>query len=84
MCWCVGGQTANMAEKGVTAGGYGTEYAWQIRTVSYSPVGDEVIPPNTKNTSLTCHVECLPAACVSLPSTVSWFQHHGGLLPEHM
>jgi len=30
MCWCVGGQTANMAEKGVTASGYGTEYAWQI------------------------------------------------------
>jgi len=36
MCWCVGGQTANMAEKGVTASGYGTEYAWQIRTVSYN------------------------------------------------
>jgi len=50
MCWCVGGQTANMAEKGMTASGYGTEYAWQIRTVSYRPVGDEVIPPNTKNT----------------------------------
>jgi len=60
LCAGVGGQTANMAEKGVTASGYGrpTEYAWQIRTVSYSPVGDEVIPPNTKNTSLTCHVEC--------------------------
>ena len=43
MCWCVGGQTANMAEKGLTASGYSTEYAWQIRTVSYSPVGDEVI-----------------------------------------
>jgi len=24
MCWCVGGQTANMAEKEVTASGYGT------------------------------------------------------------
>ena len=59
MCWCVGGQTANMAEKGVTESGYGTEYSWQVRTVSYSPVGDEVIPPNTKNTSLACHVECL-------------------------
>jgi len=34
MCWCVGGQTANMAEKGVTASGYGTEYTWQVRTVS--------------------------------------------------
>jgi len=47
-----------MAKKGVMASGYGTEYAWQIRTVSYSLVGDEVIPPNTKNTSLACHVEC--------------------------
>ena len=47
MCWCVGGQTANMAEKGMMASDYGTEYAWQIRTVSYSPVGDEVILPNT-------------------------------------
>jgi len=35
-----GGQTANMAEKGVTASDYGTEYTWQIRSVSYSPVGD--------------------------------------------
>jgi len=43
----------------VTASGYGTEYTWQIRSVSYSPVGDEVIPSNTKNTSLACHVECL-------------------------
>ena len=48
-----------MAEKGMMASDYGTEYAWQIRTVSYSPVGDEVIPPNTKNMSLACHVECL-------------------------
>ena len=62
MCWCVNGQTANITEKGVTASGYGTEYTWQIRTVSYSPVGDEVIPPNTKNTFLTCHVECLQSA----------------------
>jgi len=45
-------KTANMAKKGVTASGYGTVYTWQIRTVSYSPVGDKVIPPNTKNTSL--------------------------------
>jgi len=59
MCWCVGGQMANMAEKGVTASGYGIEYTWQICSVSYSPVGDEVIPSNTKNTSLACHVECL-------------------------
>ena len=32
MCWCVGGQTANMAEKGMTASGYGTDYTWQIRS----------------------------------------------------
>jgi len=25
---------------------YGTEYTWQVRTVSYSPVANEVIPPN--------------------------------------
>jgi len=25
---------------------YGTEYAWQIRAVGYSLVGDEVIPSN--------------------------------------
>jgi len=31
----VGGQTANMAKKGVTASGCGTEYTWQVRTVSY-------------------------------------------------
>ena len=30
-------------KKGLTVSGYDTEYAWQIRTVSYSPVGDEVI-----------------------------------------
>jgi len=31
MCWCVGRQTANMAEKGVTASSYGTEYACQYQ-----------------------------------------------------
>jgi len=41
-----------MAEDGVTTSGYGTEYAWQIRAVGYSLVGDEVIPSNAKNTSL--------------------------------
>ena len=45
-----------MAEDGVTTSGYGAEYAWQIRAVGYSPVGDEVIPPNAKNTSLLCTV----------------------------
>jgi len=48
-----------MAEDGVMTSGYGTEYAWQIRAVGYSPVGDEVIPSNAKNTSLACHVEYL-------------------------
>ena len=62
MRWCVGGQMANMVEKGMTTSGYDTEYAWQIRTVSYSSIGDKVIPPNTKNTSLTCHVKCLQPA----------------------
>jgi len=46
----------------VTMSGYGTEYAWQIRAVGYSPVGDEVIPSNVKNTSLAFHVECLQPA----------------------
>ena len=32
-----------MAEDGVTTSGYGTEYAWQIRAVGYSLVGDEVL-----------------------------------------
>jgi len=40
------GQTTNVAEDGVTTSGYGAEYAWQIRAVVYSPVGDEVIPSN--------------------------------------
>ena len=35
-------------EDGVTTSGYGTEYAWQIRAVGYSLVGDEVIPSNAK------------------------------------
>ena len=51
-----------MAEDGVTMSGYGTEYAWQVRAVGYSLVGDEVIPSNAKNTSLACHVECLQPA----------------------
>ena len=40
------GQTTNVAEDGVTTSGYGAEYAWQIRAIGYSPVGDEVIPSN--------------------------------------
>ena len=51
VCRCTVGQTTNVAEDGVTTSGYGTEteYAWQIRAVGYSPVGDEVIPSNAKN-----------------------------------
>jgi len=41
----------------VTTSGYGTEYAWQVRPVGYSLVGDEVVPSDAKNTSLACHVE---------------------------
>ena len=44
------GQTTNVAEDGVTTSGYGAEYAWQIRAVGYSLVGDEVTPSNAKNT----------------------------------
>jgi len=62
VCWCIGGQTTNVAEDGVTTSGYGTEYAWQIRAVGYSPVGDEVIPSNAKNMSSACHVECMQPA----------------------
>jgi len=40
---CTVRQTTNVAEDGVTTSGYGTEYAWQIRAVGYSLVGDEVI-----------------------------------------
>ena len=62
----------------MTASGYGTEYTWQIRSVSYSPVDDE-------DQEYVFDMSCgMPVACVSLPSTVSRFQHHGGLLPKHM
>jgi len=50
VCRCTVGQTTNVAEDGVTTSDYGAEYAWQIRAVGYSPVGDEVIPSNAKNT----------------------------------
>ena len=62
MCRRTVGQTTNVAEDGVTTSGYGAEYTWQIGAVGYSPVGDEVIPSNAKNTSLACHVECLQPA----------------------
>ena len=62
VCWRTVGETTNVAEGGVTTSGYGAEYAWQIRAVGYSPVCDEVIPSNAKNTSLACHVECLQPA----------------------
>ena len=75
-------QTTNVAEDGVATSGYGTEYARQIRAVGYCPVGDEVIPSNAENVfGMSCG---MLAACVSLPSTASRFQHHEGLLPGHM
>jgi len=52
----------NVAKDGVMTSGYGTEYAWQIRAVSYSLVDDEVIRSNAKNTYLACHVKCLQPA----------------------
>jgi len=48
VCWRTVGQTTNVAEDGVTMSGYGTEYAWQISAVGYSPVGDEVISSNAR------------------------------------
>jgi len=41
-----------VAEDGVTTSGYGTEYAWQVRAVGYSLVGDEVIPSDAVNTRM--------------------------------
>ena len=99
MVWYVSGSTVHgefqglvccqaddeCGQNGVTASGYAGEYTWQIGAVSYGPVGDEIIPSNAKDSSLACHVDCgMPAACVSLPLTVSRFQHHEGLLPGHM
>jgi len=61
VCWRAIRQTSDVTENGVTDGErlYGAEDTWKIGTVGYSPVGDEIIPSNTKNASLRCHVECL-------------------------
>ena len=59
MCWRTVRQTSYVAKDGVTASGYSAEYTQEIRAVSYSPVSDEIIPSNAKDTSLACHVECL-------------------------
>ena len=53
------GRRRDVTEDGVTASGYGAENASEVRAVRYSPVGDEVIPSNTKNASLARRVECL-------------------------
>jgi len=67
-----------MAKKGVTASGYSTEYAWQIRAVSYSPVGDEVIPPNT-------YQRCINLQTSDHLSSLNLNQHtHQLLLPWRM
>ena len=55
-------QTSYVAKDGVTASGYSAEYTREIHAVSYSPVSDEIIPSNAKDTSLACHVECLQPA----------------------
>ena len=62
VCWHTVRQTSYVAKDGVTASGYGAEYTREIRAVSYSPVSDEIIPSNAKDTSLACHVECLQPA----------------------
>ena len=61
-CWRIVRQTSYVAKDGVTASGYSAEYTREIRAVSYSPVSDEIIPSNAKDTSLACHVECLQPA----------------------
>jgi len=38
MCWCVGGQTANMAEKLVTASGYGMAVVCMLSGSRYAIV----------------------------------------------
>jgi len=53
-----------VAKDGVTASGYSAEYTREIRAVSYSPVSDEIIPSNAKDTCLARHVECLQPARV--------------------
>jgi len=45
-------QTSYVAKDGVTASGYSAEYTREICAVSYSPVSDEIIPSNAKDTSL--------------------------------
>ena len=51
MCWRTVRQMSYVAKDGVTASGYSAEYTREIRAVSYSPVSDEVIPSNAKDTS---------------------------------
>jgi len=43
---------AKDGKDGVTASAYSAQYTREIRAVSYSPVSDEIIPPNAKDTSL--------------------------------
>ena len=53
VCWRTVRQRSYVAKDGVTASGYSAEYTREIRVVSYSPVSDEIIPSNAKDTSLT-------------------------------
>jgi len=52
-------QAADVSKDGMTMSCYGGEDTREICGVSYSTVGNEVIPSYTKNVSLACHVECV-------------------------
>jgi len=58
-----------MAEDGVITSGYGTEYAWQVRAVGYSLVGDEVIPSNEDGSRERGNQTFAPDNCPPLPWT---------------
>jgi len=59
VCWCAVGLATDVAKDGMTTGGYGAKYARKIRRIGHVSVDNEVAPSNTKDTPLTCHVECL-------------------------
>jgi len=46
VCWCAVRQATDLAKDGMTTGGHGAEYAREIRCISHSSVGDEVVPSN--------------------------------------
>jgi len=46
VCWCAVGLATDVAKDGTTTGGYGAEYAREIRRIGHGSVGDEVVPSN--------------------------------------